>query len=362
MPSHSNRKKLSILIVSMSTIGEIVMATPVATALKRHNPNYRITWVVQPEFRSLLDGNPNVDEVLVWDYADFSEDWYNRRIIRVTQKLLNLRRLLKQFKFDMTLDLQGVFKSGMVTWLTGANHRIALGSEEGSNWFMTKTISRNLGDRVQLGSEYRYLVNQLGISDYNWQMYIPTNDEIKSSSARKLQEKIGDESFAVICPFSNNPAKMWDNSYWQQIILRIRGRYKLRTLILGGSVENHVAEEIASATGAISLVGSTTILEAAEIIRKAKLVIGVDTGLTHIAHALDTPTLALFGPTFPYAFSGKEASDIIHIDMYCSPCDLRPTCGGKYTCMKNISPDKVLTEIKPLIIASDHDFDNRLFL
>ena len=333
----------------MGTIGDILMSTPVPSAIKRSNSNIKITWIVQPGLASLLQGNPHIDHVIPWDYAKLVDSWYYKRFYTVGKILFALKRELKNHKFDIALDLQGVLTSGFVTWFTGATHRVALGSEEGSNLFMTKTISRTLGDRIQLGSEYRYLVTQLGISDNHWKMFIPSNDQIKNAAKKLLADQIRDDKYAIICPFTNRESKKWNDSYWQQIILRIRGRYRLRSIILGGENELELGDSISAASGAINLSGKTSLLEAAEIIRGAQFVVGVDTGLTHMAHAADVPTLSLFGPTFPYAYADSEASQVIHTNRYCSPCNYTPTCNNQYHCMQEISPDRVLTEIKPIM-------------
>ncbi len=343
------KQKKSLLIINMGTIGDILMSTPVASAFKNNNSNIKITWIVQPELASLLDGNPYIDHLIPWDYQKLVDSWYYKRLFTVADILFSLKKQLKNHKFDIALDLQGVLTSGFVTWFTGATHRIALGSEEGSNLFMTKTISRTLGDRIHLGSEYRYLITQLGIPDKKWEMFIPSKPLSTESARRILEGHIGSDKYAVICPFTNRESKRWNDAYWQQIILRIRGRYQLRSIILGGENESEMGKAISSASGAVNLSGKTSLLEAAEIIRGAEFVVGVDTGLTHMAHAAKVPTLALFGPTFPYAYAGQEASQVIHTDRYCSPCNYTPTCNNKFNCMQDISPDRVLTEIKPIM-------------
>ena len=335
--------------MNMGTIGDIVMSIPIAQSLKLNNINTKITWVAQPEFTELLENNPNIDEVIPWDFSEFSDAWYSRKYIKAFKCLHKLKNKLTSRRYDVALDLQGTLTSGLATKTSKATHRIALGAEEGSNWLMTKTISRTLGDKIQLGSEYRYLVTQLGLSDRDWNLQLPLHKESEETASKLLKERIGDDKYAIICPFSNRPSKLWNNEYWQQIALRIRGRYRLRTIILGGENETESAQDISKFSGAVDLTGKTSLLQAAEIIRNAQFVVGIDTGLTHMAHAVKTPTLSLFGPTFPYAFAGTDDSQVISSNLYCSPCNYNPTCKNKFTCMKEISPDRVLTEIKPIM-------------
>lgn len=350
--SKNLKQKKSVVILNMGTIGDILMSTPIPKALKDDNDNTHVSWIIQPQFCGLLDGNPYIDEIICWDYASFINNLKKKRFFHAIRSLKKLKKQLKAFQFDTALDLQGELTSGLISWLSGATHRIALGSEETGNLFVTKTITRTIGDQIQLGSEYRYLITQLGISDKDWKMSIPSNPKIKALAEALIRPHVGNDAYAVICPFSNREAKLWSNPNWQQIALRVRGRYHLRTVILGGENEVDKGYEISRLSGAINLAGQTSLLEAAEIIRGAKFVVGVDTGLTHMAHAVGTPTLSLFGPTYPYAYAGEDTSNVIHTDRYCSPCDNHVICKRQYHCMQGITPDRVLTEIKPIMLAN----------
>lgn len=342
-------QKTSILIIRLGDTGDIVLASPVAETIRHQNPNAYICWLIENDLKEALEGNPHIDEVITWD----RELWRTRVSQRNFPGLINearrLRQQLKQHHFDLALDLHGSMLSGFLAWLSGAKKRISLGSREGSNMLMTRTISRNLGDQVQVGAEYRYFMYQLGYPEFDWQMYVPLTQHASEAAKALINSVIANENYAVICPFSNQPQNLWFRDYWHQLILRIRGRYQLKTIILGDRENTEKAQDIARLCGAISLVGQTSFQEACAIIKGASLVVGVDTGLTHVGHALKIPTISLFGSTCPYSHTGQESSTVIYLDKVCSPCAQSPSCKGKYDCMKDISPDQVLTEIKPLM-------------
>ncbi len=346
---NKNKRKKSILIIRIGAIGDIIMSSPVASALKRNNPNTHITWVVHPEFAPLLKDHPDIDEVIHFDIDEWMRLWQKKHIPTLIKKSQALRSQLRTRKFERAIDLQGNFITGFIAWLSGATHKIALGSNGGNSWFMTKTISRNIGDQTQIGSEYRYLVNQLGCSDSKWKMHLPQDKQASIDAKNKLKEKIGDTPYAVICPFAQYPQKNWFGDYWEQIILRIRGRYQLRTIIVGGENGKEPGEKMSRLTSAVNFAGQTTLEETAAIISGATILIGVDTGLTHMGHALNIPTISLFGATYPYDYVDSELSKVIYLDRFCSPCRRNPTCNKEYQCMRDITPDKVLTTIKPLI-------------
>ncbi|MFL0811640.1 MAG: glycosyltransferase family 9 protein [Agarilytica sp.] len=348
-----NKRIKSILIIRITAIGDIIMASPVPTAIKENHSNTHITWVVHPKYSQLLDSHPDVDEVIAFDIDEWQRLLKNWNFTALYRRIKAVRTQLRKRKFERAIDLQGNFTTGFIAWLSGAIHKIALGAESGNAWFMTKTISKNLGDRTQIGSEYRYLVNQLGCSDSNWRMHVPITMKSMEGAREKTINAIGEGHYAVIAPFTQHPQKSWFNDYWEQIILRLRGRYQLRTLIVGG--ENGISEgnKIGRASGATNFAGQTSLAETASIIANASILIGVDTGLTHMGHALKVPTISLFGATHPYDYVDSETSQVIYLDRFCSPCRRNPTCNKKYQCMREITPDIVLTAIKPLLNKTD---------
>lgn len=325
------------------------MASPVATALKQQNPNTQVSWLVSSELAPLLEDHPSIDNLITFNLNEWEDQWQQKNIYQLIRMTLSLRRELRALKLDKTIDLQGTFTTGVIAGISGARHRIALGSTTGNSLFMTKTISKNLGDQLQIGSEYRYLVNQLGCPDTPWEMHTPQRKNTSNHIQALIENQIGCANYATIVPFARHPQKNWPDDYWEQIILRLRGRYQLRTIIIGGQNGEMLGEQIAKRCGALSLAGKTTLSETAEIIRNANIVIGVDTGLTHMGHALKTPTISLFGATSPYSHTENDFSKVIYMDRFCSPCRRTPTCNGRYDCMREITPDKVLTAIKPLM-------------
>ncbi len=340
----------TLLIVRLSSLGDVVIASPFAEVLKKHNPNARIVWAAQPEAAELLRSNPYIDEVFIWNKALWLDLWKQKRLMRLWGEIKKTREALHAMNIETAFDLQGLFKSGFITWLSGAKSRIGIGSREGSYWFMHKMVSRNIANREQLGSEYRYLANQLGYSDGDWPVRVYTTPESRENANTIIRSVLKEgEAYAVICPFSTRPQKHWPDDYWQQLVLRIRGRYQLKTVILGARHEGTLGQQLSRRCGAINLAGQTGLQEAAEIIAGASVTIGVDNALTHIAQSSPNPAIALFGPSCPYIYNGVESSKVLYLDMFCSPCRRKPICGGTYDCMRDIEPDRVLTELKSLI-------------
>lgn len=338
----------SILIVRLEEPAEIIISSPIARALKANYPNTKIHYVTLDEHSSAAKCIKDVDHILKWKRPKHNSN-YLIKSYNQWKQLKNLKGKLSKLNIDTCIDLEGSMLSGAIAYSSGAKQRVGLNTKESNNFFMTKTISRIFSDTKQIGSEYRYLIDQLGLSHDDWKMSAPTGKKTSASARQKIREAIGSEKFAIICPSTDTDQKGWKNEYWQQITLRIRGKYQLRCIILGNQSDYEKNERLAHGCGAINLSGKLSLPECSEAIRQSKIVIGADNYFTHVAVALKQPSLALFGPTCPYTFTEDESSRIIYKNKQCSPCEKTPSCGGSFHCMTDISPDQVLTEIKPLL-------------
>lgn len=339
----------SILIIQPGNAGDIVIASPIAEAIKNTYPNASVSWLAEPTYTHLLLNNPHIDEVFTWDRSTWIEMRQKRNVLGLISTLLTIRQTLKKKNFESVIDLKGTFSSGLISRSTNAKYRIGLASHKSSQWFMTKTISSNTGDKIQIGSQYRYLCDQLELNYTHWNMQAPTTPDTTNQIAALLKQVKINEDHAVVIPFSDTKEKHWPEEYWQQLILRIRGKHQLRTIILADKNKKESADKLAKACGAVVFAGNLNIEEYCAIIKSAKLCIGVDNELTHTGYALETPTIALFGASCPYSFTEYPASKIIYTDRFCSPCNNKPTCNGKFQCMSDILPDRVLTEVKFLL-------------
>lgn len=348
-PPVARTREKSVLVVRLGDIGDLVISNPIAPLIKHHTQNVRQTWVIDAEYLPLMRGHPDIDHLILWDKNRWSNLLKRGRLIALLDEILRFRRKLRAYSHEIALDLHGLLISAFITWLSGARIRIGLGAKDGSYWLVTKTISRNIGEQTQMGSEYRYLLSQLGMPDNPWQAYIAAPERHRSEITEAIGFDYTREQYAVFAPFTTRPEKRWPLKYWQQIALRLRGRYQLKTVILGSENFASDAQQIASVSGAINLAGKTRLDEAADIIRHSSLFAGVATGFTHMAHTFKVPVVAIFGPSCPYSYAGPDTSKVVFHERFCSPCRKKPTCNNRYDCMTEIKPDEVLAEIKPLM-------------
>jgi heptosyltransferase-1 len=338
----------AILVVRLSAIGDIVMASPLIHALRQRHPQAHIAWLVQPEAAALLRDHPELDEVIVWPRAQWRELWGRRRFSQLFRAVRAYRADLRRRGFTLAIDLQGLLKSGLLTWLSGARRRIGLGSREGSQWLMTEVLPRG-GEPELIGSEYRFLAERLGLSTRDFPMRIGIGEAAEREAAQRRAGLPEGRPYAVICPFTTRPQKHWFVEHWRALIPRLREDLGMAVVMLGGPGDRQAAPAIASDTGVVDLVGQTDLQTAAALIRDSALLVGVDTGLTHMGIAFDRPTVCLFGSTRPYLHSDSPRTRVIYHALECSPCRRNPTCNGAFTCLRGITPDEVLGEARALL-------------
>ena len=348
----------TILIIRLSAIGDIVMASPVAAALKQRDPQTKVLWLTQPECASLVQNNPVVDEVIIWPRAQWQTLWQQRQFGKLWREIRNFRQMLKSKQINTAIDLQGLLKSGILTWLSGARKKIGLGSKEGSQWLMHQVIDRDSGDTEMIGSEYRWLCQQLHLPTSPWQMTMGASEQAISNVDTLIKENIN-SSYIVICPFTTRPQKHWLDNGWQQLIPKLVA-LNSKVIMLGGPgdidhAERLISSELVTETNnkLINLVGKTSLQEAALLIQQAQAVVGVDTGLTHMGHAHNVPTIALFGSTRPYLKTDTSNSQIIYLNMHCSPCRRNPTCDGRFDCLSDISADAVFQQLQTTLAMTE---------
>ncbi|AFL74422.1 glycosyltransferase family 9 protein [Thiocystis violascens] len=333
----------AILLVRLSAIGDIVFASPLIAALRRAWPQARIVWLVQSECRVLLDHHPDLDEVIVCPLQHWRRLWNARRFGELLKGVRALRATLRARDFDLALDLQGLLKSGVLTWLSGARQRIGLGSREGSQWLMTRALPRG-GDARRIGSEYLYLAETLGLPTDDFAMAVHYGESEAAFVAEIVARQGLAGGYAVFCPFTTRPQKHWFEERWVRLAARVKSEFGLTPVLLGGPGDREAAARIEDASDGllVNLAGQTSLLEAAATIDRAALLIAVDTGLGHMGIALDTPSLLLFGSTCPYLDTTRANARVLYHPLPCSPCKRRPTCGGAFDCMRRIEVDEII--------------------
>jgi len=345
-----------ILIVRLSAIGDIIMTTAIIPALRRAYPDAHVAWLTEEFGASMLASNPDVNECIILP----------RKALRINQlkhpltwfrTFSSLRRRLRDGKFDMVIDAQGLLKSAVWAWISGCPRRIGLEPREGAELFYTDSVNPGIDPKGRLCHQYRALNEHLGWPAEPFAMSIVPASEAKDKANARFGQWNNANKPIVLMPFTTRPQKHWFEEKWAGLARLLANTYDHPIAILGGpgdeAASRQIAEAAAPAKVHVVAGPSSDLQEKMGIIQQSLLAIGVDTGLTHMSLALGTPTIALYGSTIPYRVTDPTPGIVLYLDMPCSPCHRHPTCDGAFTCMRDITPESVCDAADKLVRNSN---------
>jgi lipopolysaccharide heptosyltransferase I len=320
-----------VLIVKPSAIGDVVHALPVLKLLKDHWPAAKFSWLVTPACAGILDGHPLLHEVIRFDRKKYGSSWRRPKVLR---SLLQFALDLRSRRFDIAIDLQGLFRSGWLTFESGAPVRIGLSdAREMATLFYTRRISVPRGEQVHAIDRYLRVPQALGAKSGPVEFLFADSVGDHAFVAERTPER-----YALMFPGTNWPTKRWPVAKFAELAQRLRERFNLPTVVGGGPNERELAAQI---PGTINLAGQTTLNQLVALIRRADVVVSNDSGPMHIAAALNKPLVAPFGPTNPFRTGPYRRLDsVIKLDIVCSPCYSR-TCSHQ-SCLQNLEVGPVL--------------------
>jgi heptosyltransferase I len=351
---HFQHPPQHILIIKPSSLGDVTHALPILHSLRRHWSESKISWLVSPACKGLLEGLQGLDEVIVFDRRRFGTAWRNPA---AALDLIRFNRDLRKRKFDLVIDLQGLFRSAWLSWQTGAKVRIGFANaREFAPLFYTHRVPVE-SPEVHAVDRYLKIAHALGCDSGPVEFRFPvTNEhrqsvdklltrafaEAKSSDAGKPCDDALMLPYAVLLPGANWPTKRWPAENFESLIAPLRSRFGLVSILAGGPEISNLAPRIPSA---MNLIGQTNLLELVALLERAAVVVANDSGPMHIAAALNRPLVTVFGPTNPIRTGPYGRPDsVVQIDIYCSPCYSR-NCSHQ-SCMKWLRVEQVLNAVQ----------------
>ncbi|MDY3973056.1 lipopolysaccharide heptosyltransferase II [uncultured Veillonella sp.] len=335
----------NILIIKMSSLGDVIHALPTLHAIRQNWPQAKITWAVHEQFSAVLPGEPYIDEVL----------YINKKKLKSISYLLELRRELQSRQFDMCLDLQCLAKSAIVAFLSGAKEKYGYWElREGS-----KLVNKALVGPNQYGHVIeRYLdtVRALGGRVDSIEFPLRRSEEAAQSVRAKLEARglSMDHPYIVVAPGARWAVKEWPIGNFAQLATRL-SEAGLPVVLIGAPNDASKGESIksvATSSQVVNMIGQTNLLELIELIGHSALYISADTGPLHIANALKRPLIALFGPTSPDR-TGPYGGSYVHIiKSPTSRATVEEPLIDDPECMAQITVDQVMDEVKPILELS----------
>jgi heptosyltransferase I len=326
----------NILLIKPSSLGDVVHALPVLNLLRRRFAGAKITWLLSRACAGLLEGHPQLDEIMLFDRKRLGQAW---RSWRALGELREFARDLRGRRFDLVVDLQGLLRSGWMAWRSGAAARAGFANAREGAWLFynlrvpIETIEQHAVDR------YLHVAEALGCGREPVESRFHVTAEDRAAVADMVERA---ERYAVVLPGANWSTKRWPAERFAELIALMRGRYGLKAVVAGAAD----AVELAPKLGAdINLAGRTSLRQLVALLERASLVVANDSGPMHIAAALGRPLVAIFGPTNPVRTGPYGRMDcVVRANVDCAPCYSRKC--SHVNCMQRLEAAEVMKTVE----------------
>jgi len=295
---------MKLAIVKLSSLGDVIHALPVAHALRRARPGMHLAWIVEAREYALLKDHPDLDVVVPVDTRLWRRlIWRPSGARQVVGKVARLTSRIRSAGFDVAIDLQGLMKSGLLTAYTGAPVRIGFSADrcrERLNCLFTNRRVRPPAHSVHVVDQYLSLLAPLGVEPGPVEFTVP----IPALAERRMDDFLGEQGVkrqdlvVAINPGAGRADKRWPVAHFRALADRLAQEPHVKILLLWGPDEVHMARQIRDGLQARAILAPPTDLhELAALLRRSALMVANDTGPLHLAAALGTASVGLFGPT-----------------------------------------------------------------
>ncbi len=337
-----------ILIVKLSAIGDVVHTLPALNALRRFRPQAHITWLVEEAAADLVNGHPALDGVLVsrrkrWVAGLRTGHW--RRHLREAAAFV---RRLRDTRYDIVLDFQAALKGAALIALSRADRKIGFGPgmqhQEHSYLVLNERLPK-VSMEIHALRRSLMMLEAIGVPCPRIEYHLPIDEPSRQAAGRLLERQLRD---GTRIPMAINPMAKWETKLWPAdrfaiVADRLIEDHRAAIFFTGSPGDRAAINAIQDRMRqpSANLAGRTTLIELAAFYQRMACVLTTDTGPMHIAAAVNTPVVALFGPTAPWRTGPYgQAHRIIRTQMDCSPC-FRRHCRD-WCCMHHIQPDSVV--------------------
>jgi heptosyltransferase-1 len=345
---------MNILIVKLSAIGDVIHTLPALNAIRKRYPDARITWLVEEAAAPLVKGHVALDRVLVSKRKRWLREILGPSCVNNMREVYRFMKQLRDTRYELIIDFQGLLKSGVLIAFSRGRRKIGYGRGmehmECSYVFLNERVPPVGMDNHAL-MRSMMLLDAIGIPSNDIEYNLPVHDQDRRAiDALLIRHGITEPGLLVaINPVAKWETKLWSKLKFAKLADSLIRQYEARVVFTGSSADRETVQDILSTMEgkAINLAGETTLRTLAALYEKTDFLVSTDTGPMHIAAAVGTPVVALFGPTAPWR-TGPFGPDhqIIRVGTECSPCFQRQCSTMK--CMEEISVEQVLDGVQKL--------------
>ena len=329
-----------IALIKPSALGDIVHALPVLTALRVRFPSARITWVVNSSFEPLLRRHPDLTDTLPFDRGVFRKaPWHSARYA------LSFATELRNRQFDLVIDLQGLFRSGLMCLASGAARRVGYTTaREGSRYAYTDKVPAPNPRQMHAVDRNWIMAEALGVGDLPKRFYVPV-DPIEAESVKAELAGLPRPWLAVAVG-AKWVTKRWLPNHFAELLRKAQAQFGGTSLLIGTNEDTTLSLEVMNALPGPSrdLTGKTSLPRLAAVLSLCDVMVGNDTGPLHLAAALGRPCVAPYTCT-KVALHGPYTS-------MAGGIETKVLCGGSYRktcpdmiCMPELTPDRLWPQL-----------------
>jgi heptosyltransferase I len=342
---------VNLLLVRLGALGDIVHAIPVAVALRRAYPEAQIDWVVSARHREILDLVPVLNRRIVVNDRSGASGGLS---------LVSAVRAMRRAGYDVAIDLQGLIKSAVIARASGARRVIGFTSRYARESLASLLYTERYdpgGEGLFAPSETRHVVrinlgvlSALGIvpGDPEFDLDVVISPEVRAVIAR------AGRPFALLNTGAAWPNKRWPAARLGALAAALRERHGMPSIVLWGPSERSLADEVvATSGGAAVLAPRTTIADIAALAREAAVMVSGDTGPTHIASAVGTPLVGIYGPTRPERNGPLGRDDESVSRAAVCQCHHLRQCRLARMCLLDIEVSEVLGAVERRLAAAE---------
>ncbi len=345
-----NAAAQKFLIIRTSSLGDVVHALPALRTLRANHPKAHIAWLIEERYRDLLKDNPDLDAVI----AVRTKAWRKKFNLKTLREIRAALREIRGAQFDVVFDLQGLIKSGVISWLSGAKRRIGFHKsdckEAANTWFNNEQAAA-ISKETHVVERYQQLILMAGGDKPDAALpvfAVPPEDQKRIEAFYEANTEFSRRPIAAINPGAGFPSKLWQPERFAVLADRMVNELGVSILFTWGPGEKDKVERIAEKMQApCRLAPETSILESIALYRQLSLMVSCDSGPLHLCAALGIPTVALFGPTDPARngpYGNPHATVVKRLS--CSFC-WKKTCPLEtHECMESISVDDVFQAVE----------------
>lgn len=340
----------NILIVKLSSIGDVIHALPVSYVIKETYPDVHLTWVVEPPAYDIVAMDACVDEIIVFHKKDF------RSLGGFLKHIGPFRQKIQERTYDAVLDLQGLFKSAAIAFLAKAPKHMKFGMwnmREGSQLVSQPVRGAHVHGHVI--ERYLDTARAIGckVKEVRLPLVVPAREQ---DLTHRIVSQAGADMrnpYVVLVIGASWPTKCWPDKHFAALGDWLYKQRIIPILVGSGPVESQKAASIAKQMEIppINLVGSLNFKQLAYLFQQSAAVVGGDTGPTHLAVGLQAPVIMMMGPTFPRRTGPYGQMDkLLVADRSCKEC-MKRACPLGHDCLDIITPAQVEEKLLPLLPA-----------